>query len=202
MPNSSQFFLASESPRRKKILEEAGFQFTVLPIKVSEKIEKNLNPDALILLIATRKMMAAKLLINSMNVLDFLVLTADTMVVLEGEPLGKPENTQDAITTLTRLSGRTHQVKTAVCLADSRSGEVFEAMDTTTVHFRPISRQEILDYVATEEPMDKAGSYAIQGLGKKFVTEIHGAYDNVVGLPLQVVLRLLHACGRDQEFRK
>ncbi len=186
-----ELILASESPRRKQLLDEAGFQFTVLPIKVSEKLEKNLNLDEQIKNLAIRKSLAAEAELKSLKKQNYLLLTADTMVTLDNEALGKPENKLEAEQMLTRLSGRSHQVKTAICLFKSSTFQRICEIQTTEVFFRLISRQTILEYIATGEPMDKAGAYAIQGLGGKFVEKYVGAYDNVVGLPVALLKEIL-----------
>jgi septum formation protein len=118
------------------------------------------------------------------------VLGADTTVVLDGEVLGKPRDAQEAAAMLGRLSGRSHRVLTGVCLI-SPEGRTETAVETTTVEFRALSRAEIDRYVASGEPMDKAGAYAIQGGAGAFVTRIEGDFDNVVGLPVALVAQLL-----------
>jgi septum formation protein len=173
------------------LLEDAGFRIMVFPIKVSEKLEKNLNPDEQIIAIAVRKSLAAENELKSLKSKDFLLLTADTMVVLDDQPLGKPADKKEAELMLTRLSGRSHEVKTAVCLYESSTQRRISQIETTRVFFRKIAPQEILDYIATGEPMDKAGSYAIQGLGGKFVQKFEGDYNNVVGLPMDLVKKIL-----------
>jgi len=197
------FFLASESPRRQHILTEAGFQFTVLPIKVSERIEKNLNlqqanqpwDEVAIQDLAKRKMQAALTNGIHLNLQDYLILTADTMVVLDGTPLGKPSSREDAIQTLVRLSGHSHFVKTAVCLYRHQDLRMVWGLQSTQVNFRPLLRHEIEVYVDSGEPLDKAGSYAIQGQGGKFVVNFDGDFDNVVGLPMRLVKELLQKVG-------
>lgn len=124
------------------------------------------------------------------------MLSADTMVILDGEPLGKPQDEAQAFDYLSRLSGRAHQVKTAVVLVEGpvAPGEnliMRQAIETTQVIFRHLSEKEIREYISTGEPLDKAGAYGIQGLGGNFVEKFVGAYDNVVGLPMDLVRRLL-----------
>lgn len=188
--------LASESPRRKDLLARAGFFFHVFSVKVSENLEKNLTVDEQILRIAREKADASHRVYKSLNNQPFLILAADTMVVLDGEPLGKPESEEEAFNFLRRLSGRAHEVKTAVVLVegpDTFEGnlKMRQGIETTQVHFRPLSDREIREYIASGEPMDKAGAYGIQGLGGNFVEKFVGAYDNVVGLPIDLVRRLL-----------
>ena len=190
-----EFVLASESPRRKSLLEEAGFLITVFPVKVSESLEKNLTVQGQIQAISKRKFNAARVAWSRTKDQEALLLTADTMVVLDGQALGKPEDSSEAIRVLQSLSGRGHQVMTALTMGLSSSDDFFENLVTTEVIFRPITRQEIEDYVATGEPLDKAGSYGIQGGGGKFVEKFVGAYDNVVGLPVQTVVEMCRTHG-------
>ena len=195
MPLTQEFVLASESPRRKLLLEKAGVSFTVFPVKVSENLEKNLTVQDQIQRISSQKWQAARVEWNRTKDHEALLLTADTMVVFQGQALGKPKDSADAVQTLERLSGHSHRVITAISLGLSSSLSPVEALETTEVYFRLISRQEILDYVASREPMDKAGSYAIQENGGKFVEKFVGSYDNIVGLPVELVKRVCHENG-------
>lgn len=191
-----RLILASESPRRKDLLHKAGIRFQVFPVKVSEIPDKTLNAGEQILDIAGRKARAAfEELSKRGENSSFVVLAADTEVIFEGAPLGKPSSPEDAIRTLLRLSGRVHEVITAVQMIDSSTGKTHSHLETTQVRFRPLSETEIRDYVATGEPMDKAGSYGIQGLGGKLVETIEGDFDNVVGLPVKAVLHLFEKNG-------
>lgn len=187
-----KLILASQSPRRAEILKNAGFLFSILPTYVSEIPDKNLSLDHQILKIAEDKARAAKATMTDQS-LDAIVLSADTMVCIGNKPIGKPVDVADAHTTLRQLSGIEHQVKTAVVLLDVRSELLVSHIETTLVKFRKLSDQEIFDYVATGEPMDKAGSYAIQGIGQKFIEGINGDYNNVVGLPIKKVQELFEA---------
>lgn len=197
-----KLILASESPRRKILLEQAGFSFHVFSVKVSENIEENLTTaaqiNAQIEQIAQTKGEAVLQTYKSLKSEPILILSADTMVIFKGRPLGKPKDSTEAQEFLTLLSGNSHQVKTAICLIEGnfeggflKKGRWVQALQTTDVHFRLISRQEIQDYVASGEPMDKAGAYGIQGLGGKFVERIEGPYDNVVGLPVDLLEKVL-----------
>jgi len=123
-----------------------------------------------------------------------VVLAADTLVALENRPLGKPKDEEDACRMLERLSGREHQVYTGVCVVDAQ-GRVMQAVDASNVCFRAITEDEIRAYVATGEPMDKAGAYAIQGGAGKWVTQVRGSRSNVIGLPWDTTQRLLQAAG-------
>lgn len=191
--SSRKLILASESPRRKDLLLKAGFSFHVFSVKVSESLEKNLTVDEQILKIAHRKAMASLETYKPLKDETFLILAADTMVVLDGEPLGKPQDMNQAIDYLRRLSGHTHQVKTAVILMEGnpQCPNLRQGLETTEVTFRPLSEKEIQEYVATGEPMDKAGAYGIQGAAGQFVEKIKGPFDNVVGLPIELVHKLL-----------
>jgi septum formation protein len=187
-----QLILASQSPRRSEILKKAGYQFVSFPVYVSEIPNKNLSLDGQILDIAGRKAKAVFELLKGRNppLAEGVVLTADTMVCFNSIALGKPENEKIAFDYLNLLSGQKHEVKTAVCLLDLGTGEEVSHIETTHVYFRQLSEPEILDYIATGEPMDKAGAYAIQGIGAKFVEKFEGDFDNVVGLPLQATEKL------------
>lgn len=183
--------LASQSPRRRELLNEAGFSFDVVSVKVSEIPDKNLNVNEQILDIARRKARAALTELKSSQVEPFIVLSADTEVIFGNEPLGKPENAEDAFRILSLLSGQSHQVMTAVCVIDSESQREVSQVEITNVYFKKLNPEQIRAYIQTGEPMDKAGAYGIQGLGRAFVEKFEGSYDNVVGLPVQVVRQLL-----------
>jgi septum formation protein len=184
--------LASESPRRRQLLADAGFSFDVLSVKVSEIPNKNLNVNAQILDIAQRKAIAALPLLKSSRKVPFIVISADTEVIFNDAPLGKPKNHEDAFRMLRLLSGTDHQVITAVCMIDSASTKVLSQTETTNVFFKQLTDQEIWTYIQSGEPMDKAGAYGIQGLAGKFVEKIEGPFDNVVGLPVELVKKMLH----------
>lgn len=145
--------------------------------------------------LARQKSEAALLELKSLKLDNFLVLTADTIVVLQDEVLGKPETADQAVEFLVKLSGKTHRVMTAVGLYDSQSERFVADVDSTKVEFRQLSKTEIEEYVKTGEPMDKAGAYAIQGLASKFVVRIVGSHDTVVGLPIKTVEKLLQENG-------
>lgn len=200
--------LASESPRRKDLLARAGFSFHVFSVKVSENLEKNLTVDEQILAIARRKAEASLRSYKSSKPESFLMLAADTMVILDGEPLGKPETADQAFDYLSRLSGRTHEVKTAVVLVEgpitgdvpSENLKMRQAIDTTQVFFRHLSEREIREYIESGEPMDKAGAYGIQGFGATIVDRVDGDYFAVMGLPLNRLARLLRTLGLNYTF--
>lgn len=183
--------LASESPRRRELLKEAGYNFDVVPVKVSEIPNKNLNVSEQILDIARRKARAAFDHLKSSRSDGFIVLSADTEVIFGGGPLGKPQDRDDAYRILRLLSGKKHEVITAVCLIDSQSKRELSQAETTEIYFKNLTDDEIWTYIDSGEPMDKAGAYGIQGLGGKFVERYIGPFDNVVGLPVNLVKKLI-----------
>lgn len=175
--------LASQSPRRRELLTQAGINFTVRVREVDETARPGESPEALVRRLAEEKAEAA------WEGRDEVVLAADTLVVIDSMILGKPRNAADAADMLERLSGREHTVITGICLRHA-SGSIVDS-ESTTVRFAPMTSEEIAAYVSSGEPMDKAGAYAIQGLASKFVERIDGCYFNVVGLPLTLVYRHL-----------
>lgn len=190
-----ELLLVSQSPRRRQILQDAGFQFRTDTVKISEIIEENVNVATAIMNLAQAKAQAYLEAHNHLKFKDILILSADTMVVHRGRALGKPKNSTEAQGFLSQLSGETHSVITGLCFYDGCANKYFTFYDQTEVEFRPLSKQEICDYVATGEPMDKAGAYAIQGLAGQFVKECRGSFTNVVGLPLELFLRVLEEQG-------
>lgn len=183
-----QLVLASASPRRRQLLKDAGFSCLVHPSQVSEKLSENMTIDEQLLELARRKADAVFKYYCSIHKDPFIVLAADTEVVLNGRPLGKPESELQAIAFLKLLSGAPHEVKTAMCFVNSKTQEVLSHIETTQIDFRSLTDQEILDYVKTGECFDRAGGYAIQGLGGQFVASTKGSWTNVVGLPVEKVV--------------
>jgi septum formation protein len=184
--------LASASPRRQELLKAAGISFEAQPADVPEVPQPGESPKAFAERVACEKALAvARLRPN-----DF-VLGADTIVVVDHQILGKPRDASDAASMLRLLSGRTHEVITAACLLDP--GRENSALDvrseTTLVTVNALSESEILSYVASGEPMDKAGAYAIQGMASRWIPRIGGDYANVVGLPVSLVFRMLKEHG-------
>lgn len=176
--------LASASPRRQELLRNAGISCVVQAAAVPETLQPGEKPRAFAERLAREKALA----VFRQRPGD-IVLGADTIVVVDEHILGKPRDDGDAARMLRLLSGRSHQVITAVCLA----GKAFEDVrsETTTVTMSAFDVGEIQDYIATREPMDKAGAYAIQGMASRWVTRIEGDYFNVVGLPVALVWRML-----------
>jgi septum formation protein len=190
--------LASASPRRRELLTQAGFVFSVHPSHIPEDPHTDEDPIAYVTRLAREKAEAvyrelsgapAESLKESLNSQPFVVLGADTTVTLDGHILGKPEDAADAARMLGMLSGRTHRVITGVAVVTAERVEV--AAEVTAVRFLTLSEDEIAAYVAGGEPMDKAGAYAIQGQAAKWIPRIEGCYFNVVGLPLALVGTML-----------
>jgi septum formation protein len=177
--------LASASPRRREILDAAGIPFDVHPVDVDERRRADEPATVYVERVARLKASAA-----ADHFPDRPVLGADTIVVLQDDVLGKPADAAAAAVMLRRLAGQRHEVLTAVALA--WRGDVRTATERTAVWFEPLTDAEIQAYVATGEPLDKAGAYAIQGRASRFIPRIEGSYANVVGLPVTTVLRLLH----------
>ncbi len=181
--------LASQSPRRFEILKSAHYFFIPFPVYVSEIPQKNLSLDEQIIDIAGRKAIRCQETFTDLSP-EHIIMSSDTMVCIDQVALGKPEDENQAFDFLKQLSGRDHQVKTAVILIDQETKKIVSHIETTTVKFKKISEFDIWDYIKTAEPMDKAGAYAIQGIGKKFVDSYSGEFNNVVGLPLQAIEKL------------
>ena len=188
-----KIILASGSPRRKELLAQAGYDFDVCPSLADEDIDP-ITPSEYVMLLAKKK---ADEVTNRLIAEDvgrrakklpeqFVVIGADTVVSLNNRILGKPYDYDDAYNTLNSLSDQTHQVFTGVCLiyVHGRAKTSSSFYEKTDVSFYPVTHDEIVKYLVTGEPFDKAGSYGIQGKGGLFVKEIHGDYNNVVGLPL------------------
>ncbi|GAA5218981.1 Maf family protein [Corallincola platygyrae] len=190
---SAPLILASASPRRKELLSQICPTFDVLPADIDESALPGELPEAHVCRLAKQKALHI-----AKNHADALVLASDTIVVAQGQILGKPIDDQDAARILGLLSGNEHQVMTAIAVACGSRCDV-ECI-TTNVWFRMLSPQDISDYWATGEPADKAGAYGIQGLGGRFVEKIHGSYSAVVGLPLVQTERLLQRV--DQQIQK
>jgi len=178
--------LASASPRRCRLLDEAGIEYDARPVEIDETPPPGLPPDDVPAALAERKALAAWPDADGMPVLG-----ADTLVLLGNEILGKPVDADEARGVLRRLSGREHRVVTGVCLLDSSSGARRTRTATTFVRFRDLTDDEIERYVRSGEPFDKAGGYGIQGAAGEFVSGLRGDRDNVVGLPIRVVRELI-----------
>lgn len=184
LPSGISVVLASASPRRRELLSGMGISFAVCPCDVDEYLPGIVPPPQAVVVLSERKARAA-----SDAHPDALIIASDTLVACDGAALGKPVNTADAHRILMRLSGRAHMVYTGVTVL--YRGRTYTARGETVVHMRPFGPEEADAYIATGEPMDKAGAYGIQGEGGRLVTHIEGAYDNVVGLPTELLARLL-----------
>jgi len=186
-----KLILASSSPRRAEILANAGLPFSVLSSPVDESPYPGEAPAALVQRLANAKADV----VTARAVGPAIIIGADTVVVLDDKILGKPSSAEDARHMLRQLSGRTHSVLTGVALIRLPDGERRQFLESTLVHFRPIADEELSSYLATQEPYDKAGAYAIQGQAGRYIPRIEGCYFNVVGLPLSRVLSELETLG-------
>ncbi len=197
MPPLPSLVLASSSPRRRQLLEAAGLTFVVRAADVDESPHPREAPERLATRLATAK---ARAVADLPDCPGRYIIGADTVVALGDETLGKPGSAAEARIMLRRLSGVNHTVWTGVCVLDREEPEspICHGVETR-VRFRSLSTEEIHRYVATGEPLDKAGAYAIQGGGGALVDQIHGSYTNVVGLPLREVLDALAALQEGEE---
>ena len=184
-----RLLLASASPRRREILENLGFEFEVLPSNVDESEVPWDDPVESAKLLAEIKGIDAQKTRPRKT-----IIAADTIVLCEGQVMGKPESSEDAAEMLGKLSGRMHEVVTGIALIKLPNSRIIEA-ERTKVFFRKLSPEEISRYITTREPFDKAGAYAIQGLGAVFVERLEGSYSGVMGLPLYQTARLLEEFG-------
>ncbi len=181
-----KLILASSSPRRAQILTRERVRFQIkIPVGYNED---RIFPDPIthVLEVSRRKARSV-----ADQVEDGIILGADTTVVLDGEILGKPKDEDDALRFLKKLSGRVHRVYTGITLMDKSTGKVISDYDMTKVQFNQLDEPEIRDYIATGEPMDKAGAYGIQGMGNLLVDHIEGSLDNVIGLPTEKLRNML-----------
>ena len=178
--------LASNSPRRKDLLRQIGVDFSIDPADVDESVLPNESPEGYAVRVALEKARVAAARAGA-----GIVIAADTIVVLNDEILGKPVNAEDAERMLTLLSGKAHSVITGLAVMDAATGRALTRTSLTRVWFHSLSQQEIASYVATGEPLDKAGAYGIQERGAVFVERVDGCYFNVVGLPLSLLMGLL-----------
>jgi septum formation protein len=179
--------LASQSPRRFQILRQAGIPFIARPADVDESVHAGEHAPDYVQRVAQQKALAVE------SGPGDIVLGADTVVVIDRAILGKPRDQADAVRMLELLSGRKHDVLTGICLR--RGSELRNDWAVTLAWLIPLTHDEICDYVASGEPKDKAGGYAIQGLASKFIDRIDGSYANVVGLPIELVYRRLREWG-------
>jgi septum formation protein len=188
-----KLILASQSPRRRELLAQLGYQFSVQASDIDEAVETAETAYGYVLRLAEQKAQHVLSLLPQAERASSFVLGSDTSVVFKGKILGKPENLQDCINTLSLLSNNQHQVLTAIALA-SEAGMKGQVV-TTEVTFKALTKAEMTAYWLTGEPHDKAGSYGIQGIAGQFVKTINGSYSAVVGLPLYETAQLLASAG-------
>jgi septum formation protein len=181
-----KLILASSSPRRKEILQREGIEFEI--IHPSDIVEETWSSDPVehVLILSQDKAESVSSAVGA-----GIILGADTVVVLDGEILGKPTDLEDAFIILKKLSGRTHKVYTGLTLLNKYNGKIISDSDCTGVTFNRLEEQKITSYIATGEPMDKAGAYGIQGMGSFLVEKIDGNLDNVIGLPVGKLREML-----------
>jgi septum formation protein len=178
--------LASESPRRKDLLAILGYDFSIMPSSIAETPWAGESPDAFVLRMAREKGTEV-----ASRVSQSIVIAADTVVTIDAEILGKPVNEDDALRMLRRLSGRVHDVLTAVTIINQAKQETVEGVDRTRVWFSELTNEDIREYLRRENVFDKAGAYAIQGYAGIYIPRIEGNYFNVMGFPLPLVHQLL-----------
>lgn len=182
--------LASQSPRRRYLLEQAGLNFDVIPSRFDENQVSRADPREQVRILAEAK---AEEVAGAHP--EAWVIGADTLVLIDGEVLGKPRSVEEARSMLNRLSGTVHQVLTGYAVRCREKDHLFSDVVATDVHFKALSEDEVEWYIHTDEPFDKAGAYAIQGLGTFLVRRIQGSYTNVVGLPVCEVIEYLIRIG-------
>jgi septum formation protein len=188
---NSRIILASTSPRRKELLQSVGIKFEVIAPLSDESLLHNENPRDYVLRLASEKAISISQNLEG----DFLVIGADTVVVVGDEILGKPSNVEGATAILSKISGREHHVLTAFSISKPKNTIMHSEVVDTKVRVKTLEPDEIEGYIKTGEPMDKAGAYGIQGIGSFLIKGIEGSYTNVVGLPLVEVLEALKKLG-------
>ncbi len=193
MVATSHLYLASRSPRRRELLNQIGVNHSVLQVDVPEMPLAGERPEEYVQRLAQEKSLAGVTVMQALGLPELPVLGADTIVVCDGAILEKPQDKAHAREMLKQLSGRTHQVMTAVALTNREASH--SKLSVTEVEFRSLSDDEINDYWASGEPCDKAGAYAIQGLGAVFVSSLRGSYSGVVGLPIEATVELMQIFG-------
>lgn len=191
--SSVKLILASQSPRRIEMLRSLGLTFETKPSGLDERTDLK-DPAEVVEHLAESK---AKAVVDKLETLEerTIVLGADTIVVLGNEILGKPASREHAYQMLMRMSGRHHRVFTAVSLVDARSRQATTKHEVSSVFFRSLDPSEVRAYAKSEEPMDKAGAYALQGIASAFVDKIDGCYSNIIGLPMPLTVKMLRNAG-------
>lgn len=181
-----QIILASSSPRRAELLSKIGLKFKIIPSEIEERIDPSLSAKE-----NTKRLSRLKALAVAQKVSKALVIAADSLVVLKGKFLGKPKNIKEARQMLRGLSGRKHQVATAITVLDTETKKLEQRVAITKVKFKVLDQKVINQYLSEVDPLDKAGAYAIQENGEMLVESIEGDYCNVMGLPLETLISLL-----------
>ncbi len=214
-PAAPRLILASNSPRRKDLLECLGLSFSIIPSRFEEDMTIRLKPAELVVSLASSKarevagrilaedavfdkvapLLASDTADSIAEGAQTLILGADTIVVLNDQVLGKPVSNEDACRMLAVLSGQCHQVYTGIAIVELPSRRIETSFEVSNVHFRCLDEAEIESYVATGEPMDKAGAYALQGIGSAFVEKIDGCFTNVIGISVPAVVQMLRQFG-------
>ncbi|GAA0137888.1 Maf family protein [Paenibacillus sp. YSY-4.3] len=192
--SSRHVILASSSPRRRELLASLHIPFEVIPSEADETTPEQWEPEQIVMELALRKAKAVQTSLEQAS-REAVIIGSDTIVVLDGHVLGKPKDEAKAASMLRSLQGRSHYVYTAIACIDANSGRTEVEYRRTAVTMRPAAEDEIAAYARTGEGLDKAGAYAIQGLGSIFVTGIEGCYFNVVGLPLSLLSEMLCRFG-------
>jgi len=187
--------LASTSPRRRELIATLGIPFDIVPSYADESTSEKWTPEQIVQELARRKAEAVYHSTSFDGDSAGIIVGSDTIVVRDGIVLGKPQNKQEAASMLRSLQGRSHTVYTGIACIDSRTGETLVDYRSTIVTMKPLNEREVEAYAASGEGLDKAGAYAIQGLGATIVTSIEGCYFNVVGLPLSLLVDMLGKFG-------
>jgi septum formation protein len=190
LPLMKSLVLASQSPRRQELLSILGIPFSVIPASINEVPFADEPAETFVVRMAREKGMEV-----ASRITQSVILSADTIVTVDDEILGKPSDDADAGRMLRKLSGREHSVYTAVCVIDQPSGRTHEGLERTKVWFRSVSDEEIGEYLRRENVLDKAGAYGIQGYAGIYIPRLEGNYFNVMGLPLPLVHELLSRCS-------
>ncbi|WAM30662.1 Maf family protein [Caldicellulosiruptor naganoensis] len=188
--------LASSSPRRIELLKQFGIKFEIIPSNVDEVISHDLTPEENVKNLAKKKGEEVLKRLGE-TAKDSLIISADTVVFIEGTILGKPSDEKQAFYMLKKISGKRHTVYTGVCVIDASKNHILADFEKSYVYIKQMSDEEILRYIQTGEPFDKAGAYAIQGFGSLIVEKIEGCFYNVVGLPLYKLNTMLQKLGYD-----
>jgi septum formation protein len=185
-----QIILASQSPRRKKLLEQIGLKIKVVPSNIDEKLNPRLRPKG-----QAEELSLEKAKTVAQKYTDSIIISADTLVDINGDILGKPKNIDEAKRMIKKLQGKTHTVITGFTIMDTKSKKITTDSVETAVTFRKLTDKEIKTYISKEKPLDKAGAYGVQGIGATLVASITGDFFNIVGLPLSTIIPALKKFG-------